>query len=82
MNELRKNISRISLRLPDNAITRYYTLGDEEIDTIIDAVIAALPAEHPDSWQSNPPQVSYELGRREYRKEILTVLQKAKGESQ
>jgi hypothetical protein len=36
--ELREAIGHIPLRLPENAITRYYTLGDEELDQIMQLI--------------------------------------------
>lgn len=43
MSELRDHLAQIPLRLPDNAITRYYKLGDDEIDIILNTILIALP---------------------------------------
>lgn len=46
----------------------------ERITMAVQAIIGMLPEEHPDSWQGNQPQIEYELGRRQYRKEVLRML--------
>ncbi len=44
-------------------------------------VIDALPPEYPDSWQGNQPQLAFELGRRQYHKEVLRLLESSNKET-
>jgi hypothetical protein len=47
----------------------------ERVNVTVSELRKLLPEEHPDSWQSNKPQIAYELGRREYRSEVLRLLE-------
>jgi hypothetical protein len=72
--------SKLDKDLTDLVSGRKYHEDLEDIVAAVkQAVIDVLPEEHPDSWQDNQPKIEYELGRRQYRKEVLQLLEPLKG---